>query len=191
MIEFMKNWVITISVCVFFIIAVEAILPSNNLKKYAKFVLGLILIITIINPVIKFINKDLNITSAINLEKYTEDKLYKNTYEEYKYKNIENTCENFEYNLEKECKNKLKEKYKDNNFKVDVKVKYQEDANSFKIVNMSIGVGKEKLVRKVEINTKKPSENKEKLESQLSNDMKNYINSEFKIPFNIISIYKI
>lgn len=191
MIEFMKNWVITISVCVFFIIAVEAILPSNNLKKYAKFVLGLILIITIINPVIKFINKDLNITSAINLEKYTEDKLYKNTYEEYKYKNIENTCENFEYNLEKECKNKLKEKYKDNNFKVDVKVKYQEDANSFKIVNMSIGVGKEKLVRKVEINTKKPSENKEKLESQLSNDIKNYINSEFKIPFNIISIYKI
>lgn len=191
MIEFMKNWVITISVCVFFIIAVEAILPSNDLKKYAKFVLGLILIITIINPVIKFINKDLNITSAINIEKYTEDKLYKNTYEEYKYKNIESTCENFENNLEKECTKKLKEKYKDNNFKVDAKVKYQENTNSFKIVNLNIGVEKEKLVKKVDINTKKPSGNKGNIESQLSNGIKNCINSEFKIPFNIINVYKI
>lgn len=191
MIEFMKNWVVTISVCVFFIIAVEAILPSNDLKKYAKFILGLVLIITIINPIIKFINKDLNITSAINIEEYTKDKLYKNTYEEYKYKNIESTCRNFKYNLEKQCINKLKEKYKENNFKVDVKIKYQEDTGSFKILSMNIGVKKDKLVEKVEINTKKVNGNKGKVEGQLSSDIKNYINSEFKIPFNIISIYKI
>ncbi|WP_138204472.1 stage III sporulation protein AF [Haloimpatiens lingqiaonensis] len=191
MIEFMKNWVITISVCVFFIIAVESILPSNDLKKYAKFVLGLILIITIINPIIKIINGNLNITSAINMDKYTEDKLYKNTYEEYKNKNIESTCKNFEYNLEKQCMNKLKEKYSDNNFKIAVKVKYQEDTNSFKIMSMNVGVKKHKVVEKVVINTKREPKSKEKVEDKLDKEIKNYINKEFEIPINVINIYKI
>nr|WP_307897887.1 stage III sporulation protein AF [Clostridium botulinum] len=31
------------------------ILPNNSIKKYAKFVLGLILITVVINPIIKYL----------------------------------------------------------------------------------------------------------------------------------------
>lgn len=191
MIEFIKNWITSISVCIFFIIAIESILPSNNLKKYAKFVLGLILIITIINPIIKVFNKNVNILNSINIDEYTDKKLYKSTYDEYKYKNIENTVETFKTNLEKECINKLKKKYPDNNFKVDVSVKYIEKNNNFDIESVNIGVEKNKLVKKVEINTSSNFKVKEQVDDILSKDIKNYIKDEFKIPINIINIYKI
>ncbi|MCD3297735.1 stage III sporulation protein AF, partial [Clostridium botulinum] len=50
MIQSIRQWVISIATAIFFITAVEMILPNNSIKKYAKFVLGLILITVVINP---------------------------------------------------------------------------------------------------------------------------------------------
>ena len=41
------------------------ILPDNNMKKYAKFVLGLILIVVIIKPIIKIFEKDFDFNSYL------------------------------------------------------------------------------------------------------------------------------
>ena len=43
MIGELRNWIISICTAVIFITAVEMIMPNNSFKKYAKFVLGLIL----------------------------------------------------------------------------------------------------------------------------------------------------
>ena len=50
MIEGLKVWITSICTAIFFITAVEMILPDDSLKKYAKFVLGLILITVVISP---------------------------------------------------------------------------------------------------------------------------------------------
>ena len=63
MIELLKVWVTNITIAIFFITAVEMILPDNNMKKYAKFVLGLMLIVVIINPIIKIFDKDFDLNS--------------------------------------------------------------------------------------------------------------------------------
>ncbi len=63
LIELLKVWVTNITIAIFFITAVEMILPDNSMKKYAKFVLGLLLIVVIINPIIKIFDKDFNISA--------------------------------------------------------------------------------------------------------------------------------
>jgi stage III sporulation protein AF len=50
MIEFLKNWVLTITTLVLFIVLLEIIVPSGKIKKFINLVSGFILIISIINP---------------------------------------------------------------------------------------------------------------------------------------------
>ena len=52
--EYLNNFVITLVATIIFMTAVEIIAPDNSMKKYIKFVLGLILISVMINPIIKF-----------------------------------------------------------------------------------------------------------------------------------------
>ncbi|WML35311.1 stage III sporulation protein AF [Clostridium sp. OS1-26] len=63
MLQALREWLIGICTAVFFITAVEIILPDNSLKKYAKFVLGLILITVFINPLIKVFDRNFDINT--------------------------------------------------------------------------------------------------------------------------------
>ena len=54
--ETLKGIVTTLTTVLIFISAVELIAPKNKTKKYVSFVLGLILISVILNPIIKFIS---------------------------------------------------------------------------------------------------------------------------------------
>ena len=59
MIKFFLQNAQSVIVAVIFIVIIEMLLPNNSNKKYIKVVSGLYLIITIINPFLKIINKDL------------------------------------------------------------------------------------------------------------------------------------
>ncbi|WP_392486389.1 stage III sporulation protein AF [Haloimpatiens sp. FM7315] len=192
MIEFMKVWVVNISIGVFFILAIEMIMPSNSLKKYVKFILGLILMVIIINPIVKLFNGDIDINALIQKNSYVDKNEYKNSYNEYKYKNIENTSQVFQYNLQNKIMDKLKSKYKDNKFDVKAKIKYDELTNSFLIINLDIGVKKDALIKKIEINKKEDIKKEKKyLNDNFSRDIKNYILLEFDIPIKSVNIYLI
>lgn len=65
MIETLRAWIVNISTVVLFITAVEMLLPDNSLKKYSKFVLGLILITVLINPLIKYLIRILILTYIV------------------------------------------------------------------------------------------------------------------------------
>lgn len=71
MISFLKGWITSVLVTVVFLVIVDTILPSNNMKKYAKFVMGLIIIITLLTPVFKIFNAGGNIEDYI--AKYTKE----------------------------------------------------------------------------------------------------------------------
>ena len=50
--DYINNFVITLVATMIFMTAVEIISPDNSMKKYIKFVLGLILISVMINPIV-------------------------------------------------------------------------------------------------------------------------------------------
>lgn len=66
MISGIKIWLTSVLTTVLFMVIVDMILPSNNIKKYAKFVTGLIVIVTILSPVFKLFNRETNIQESIS-----------------------------------------------------------------------------------------------------------------------------
>jgi len=194
LIEVLKVWVTNITIAIFFITAVEMILPDNNMKKYAKFVLGLMLIVVIINPVIKIFNKDFDFYSYSNkATSYMESSTVVTDIEKYKDINILNTTENFKKNLETQCIINLEEAYPENQYIADIKIVYDDKKAVFNINRIEIEIVDKgvKNIRKIEINTKSVNaSNKNILKGEQGDKIKRLLSSKFKISGNIITVYK-
>ena len=139
MLDGIKSWVITICATLFFITAIEMIIPDNSMKKYSKFVLGLILITVIINPVIKIFNGDFN--TAIytsSLVNSMDDNNSKATIQKYKDENISNTLSNFKENLRLSCEKSLKERFPNNKFQVTIDAYFDKKSELFKLKSVQV-----------------------------------------------------
>ncbi|WP_186430009.1 stage III sporulation protein AF [Clostridium sp. BSD9I1] len=191
--EIIKSWISNICTVVLFITAVEIILPDNSLKKYAKFVLGLILMTVIINPIMKVYDKnfDINVMSS-NVEKAIEIKESKSNMEEYKKNNLNATLETFNSNLKKLSEEKLKEKFKDMDF--EVKVKSDIEHNQVKITSIEAGVKERGIqkIKKVAIESfKSEKENTNENENERFNEVKQFLSKELNIQEKLIKIYQL
>ncbi|AEB75932.1 stage III sporulation protein AF [Clostridium botulinum] len=193
MIQSIRQWVISIATAIFFITAVEMILPNNSIKKYAKFVLGLILITVVINPIIKIFNNDFNVDSYINTAtKYIDIKEHKNDYEKYKKGSIDNTVGVFANNLENLCSKKLKEKYPKDDYTVNAIVSYDDGKEKFNISEIRVGV-KEKSVQKVKkivIDSTREVSNEKIIDRDKSKEIVNFLSSTVDVSKDKIKVYK-
>ena len=52
--EYIKSFIETLVTIIILFSAIELISPNNSMKKYIKFVLGLILIVVMLSPIIDF-----------------------------------------------------------------------------------------------------------------------------------------
>lgn len=196
MIESLRQWLIGICTAVFFITAIEMILPDNSMKKYCKFVLGLILITVFINPLIKIFNKDFDINSytakAIeSFEENTKSEKSLKDFNEYKEKSKADTIEAFESNLKLSCEKNLKEKYPDGNYKVTIKADYDEESNIvyIKNVNVEIQKGSVEKVKKVDVSGKTTSvSNFNEENNEQCNKIKNYLSKELNVSEDVIHV---
>lgn len=75
MINFMKAWCEGIIVAVIIAIIIEMILPENANKKYVKVVIGIYIIFTIINPLVKNLNSNIDFSSVLNYEQESEKQI--------------------------------------------------------------------------------------------------------------------
>lgn len=188
----LRQWVINVCISAFFITAIEIILPDNTLKKYAKFVLGLILIVVISNPLINLFSRDnSNIKEAIMsnanaLNNLTESKKS----DEYKKKNIELTLKNFEANIQNNCLSTLKSKFPEYDFIVQAKVLYENSKYSIK--NLDIGVKDKRVeaVKKVEIKTNSNNADN-KVYDKTHSEIAQFLSKELNINKETITLYKI
>jgi stage III sporulation protein AF len=194
MIGELRNWIISICTAVIFITAVEMIMPNNSFKKYAKFVLGLILITILVNPIIQIFNKGFNIDEYTNKAiKYIDDKDYEKNYSKYKDNSMSKTMSTFKLNLEKIVEDKLKERFPNNSYNIEAAVAYNDKNDSVYIQNIKVGVkdGKIAIVKKVDISTKGNVENTtQSLDDEKSRLMKDYLSKELKVSSSSIEIYK-
>lgn len=196
MLQWLKEWITNIAVAVFFITAIEMLLPKNNIKKYGKFVLGLILITVILNPIIKIFNKDYNISQyADKATASFNNAEYKNDFDKYKKKNREETLNNFKANLQNQTKKKLEEKFPENKYEVNVEIAYDEKKDNLQIKSMDVGVKGNKIekikkVNKINIgNNENEKEDKKTFEGE--GKIKQFISNEFKVSSGVIKVYKL
>ncbi|MEW9093696.1 MAG: stage III sporulation protein AF [Clostridiaceae bacterium] len=193
MIDILREWIINIASLILFITAVEMLLPNNSLKKYSKFVLGLILMTVLINPIIKIFNRNFNISVySQNISRVIYDEEKVDSIEKYKEESLKNTVKNFQTNLEQIIGDKLKDEFKGLNTKIEVQAEYSDKDNNFNIKDIKIGIkdGKVEKVKKVEVSIgEKTLEEKEK--DKLHDDIKSYLSKELKVEESIITVYKL
>ncbi|MGK0466264.1 stage III sporulation protein AF [Clostridium sp.] len=195
MIEVLKVWVTNITIAVFFITAVEMILPDNNMKKYAKFVLGLMLIVVIINPVIKIFDKNFDLYSYSNKAvSYMESSTSATDIKKYKDINIIKTSDNFKNNLEKECIIDLQEAFPENKYNADIEIMYDDKISQFNINKVEIGIveGGVRNISEIKIDTKSVNASKRNiLEGEEGDKIKSRLSSKFQISKDVITVYKL
>ncbi len=190
--EYLNNFIITLVATMIFMTAIEIISPDNSMKKYIKFVLGLILISVMINPIIKFFTGGEQ--EVINRIKRYEDMLNLGVTNEGESKEvIEKQKEAFKSNLNSNCDNLLKEKFSDKDFKSDIKCNINLSDMTYSIDSLEVGVRENgiRLVDKIRINVNDESEeavsNNEKIDNE--EEIKNYLSELFKIPIEKIKLY--
>lgn len=190
--ELLNKFVITLVTTLIFMTAVELIAPDNSMKKYLKFVLGLILITVILNPIL---------TIILNGEQELKD-VISGYEEEYNVNRKDNESteniikikeDSFKDNFNKNCESMLKQEFKDLEFKCNVDCVVDFNDNDFTINKLSIQI-KDKKVKKVEkidkvdINSKKDKKDTVNKEYK---DVVKFISKELNIDENKINIYKI
>ncbi|APC41017.1 stage III sporulation protein AF [Clostridium estertheticum] len=195
MIELLKVWVTNITIAIFFITAVEMILPDNNMKKYAKFVLGLMLIVVIIKPIIKIFDKNFDLNSYSNkATSYIEGSTQPSDMKKYKDINIVNTTENFKKNLQKECITNLEQTYPENKYNADVDVVYDSKNGVFNINRVKIDVVDSGVqsIKSIKIDTQSvDASNNNVLTNTQGKQIKKFLSNKLKISDDVITVYKV
>lgn len=195
MIEGLKIWIINICTAIFFITAVEMLLPDDSLKKYAKFVLGLILITVVISPIIKFINRDFNINNyANNVTSFMNNKSYEKKVINYKDENLKNTLAAFKTNVQITCEKELKNKFPYGDYTVLLEAQYEKTKENFVIKSVKVGIKDNGVakIKKVDINLNNTKVSDiENVSDNETIKIIDYLSTNLNISKNIISVYKL
>lgn len=189
--EYINNFVITLVATMIFMTAVDIISPDNSMKKYIKFVLGLILISVMINPIIKFFTGGEQ--ELVNTIKNYENMFYEGITSENENDVSKNQIESFKNNLNSNCNSLLKEEFSDKDFKSNVECEIDLQSMTYNIESLEVGIKENgiKIVDSIKININEESEqaisNDEKVEN--AEEIKNYLSEVFKIPTEKIKLY--
>lgn len=170
------------------------ILPSNNLKKYSRFVLGLILMTVLMSPILKLFDKNFDINTYLQTASSSiESKSNTANLEKYKDSSLQDTVNAFKTNLQTSIEKQLKQKYLDKQFKVEVSATFDDQTDNFNISKVKVGVmdGNVEKIKKVVI-----GDNSNLVSSDANADdatsisMKQYLGSQLSLDTSKIQIYK-
>lgn len=192
--EALKKFVITLVTVLIFMSAVEMIAPSK-MKKYIKFVLGLILITIILNPILQIVEGgEKNFTDVINNyeQAFSKDRDTAN-FDSIDALSKSNTDDGrkkaFVANFNKNCDNILKNNFKDMNFKseVDCDVDFSKVAINVKKLRIGVSSNKINKIKKIII-SKGADENNEEKNAEYS-EIADFASNELNIPKEKIEVY--
>lgn len=191
--EYINNFVITLVATMIFMTAVEIISPDNSMKKYIKFVLGLILISVMINPIVKFFTGGEQ--ELVNTIKNYESIFYEGKTNENEDSIRKSQIESFKNNLNSNCDNLLKEEFKEKDFKSNVECEIDLENMTYSIESLEVGVKDEgiKLVDSIKIDINEESEETVSKDGVVENEdeIKSYLSENFKISKEKIKLYSI
>lgn len=190
--EELKEFVITLVTMLILMTAVELIAPDNNMKKYLKFVLGLIFIAIMLSPIISVFTKgEENI--SIQIQKYID--LSENQSIEVNKEYNNNSQNTFKKNLEENCNRILKEKFDNNEFSSEIDCEVDMDNIKYSINTVKVGVKNKDVskIQKIIINTKEDSQSvysqEDKVEKE--DEIVSYLSEVLNVSKDKIKVYKV
>ncbi|WP_260284670.1 stage III sporulation protein AF [Peribacillus aracenensis] len=169
--SFLAGWVSNIIIFVLLATVIDMLLPNSALQKYAKMVIGLLLIAIIITPILGLFNMDFDdILTAATSEFKDQEKKDLGNLTEMKKKEIQATqgayiLKQMAVDLQAEVEEELMVDYNMKISSIDVGVKNEEEPGVDDLQNITISLekaeGKEnseiEAVAKVDINADGPS----------------------------------
>ena len=187
--EYIKNFIIILVTTIIFITAVEIIAPDKPIKKYIKFVLNLLLVSVLLNPIVYIFTKGEIVRS---IDKY-EQMLSQGTTASDSKIIAEGREDAFKENLNKNCTKLLQDEFKDKKFDCEVICTVDLGEMTYDIEKVNVGVkdNKIKLIDKINIDTSKSTEvmsSNEEIED--SDEIMNYLTEKLSISREKIDIYK-
>ena len=190
--EYIKSFIETLVTIIILFSAIELISPNNSMKKYIKFVLGLILIVVMLNPIIDFFTEgEDKIVSTI---KEYEGILSTDTETSSDVAASNEVEDVFIENLNKNSATELAEKFPDYKFVCDIDCNIDLNNFSYDISHAKISISTNKIqevekIEKVEIS------NDNKTNSQAYSDdeqeILSYVSNMLGISENKIEIYTV
>ena len=190
--EYIKSFIETLVTIIILFSAIELISPNNSMKKYIKFVLGLILIVVMLNPIIDFFTEgEDKIVSTI---KEYENILSKDTKTSSDVA-VSNEVEDvFAENLNKNSANELAEAFPDYTFVCNIDCNIDLSNYSYNISHAKIGISTNKIqdvekVEKVEISN--DNESNSKIYSNDEQKIVSYVSSMLGISADKIEVYTV
>lgn len=190
--EYIKSFIETLVTIIILFSAIELISPNNSMKKYIKFVLGLILIVVMLNPIIDFFTEgEDKIVSTI---KEYEGILSTDTETSSDVAASNEVEDVFIENLNKNSATELAEKFPDYKFVCDIDCNIDLNNFSYDISHAKISISTNKIqevekIEKVEIS------NDNKTNSQAYSDYEqkilSYVSNMLGISEDKIEIYTV
>ncbi len=177
MLSFLVSWAEQLIIALMIIILIEMIIPNNSYRKYIKIVLGIFIIYVIFSPIIKGDIANVNIEEEISKQVKSSNISIssKNNTIDYN-KQIENTYkEKFKQNLISELKEKG---YETKDIELDIKYESENiTTNKLKLIIYKSKQNKNINIEKVKISEEKQEINKEELE-KIKQEISNTYNIE-------------
>ena len=190
--EEIKGFVITLVTMLILMTAIEFIAPDNNMKKYLKFVLGLILISVMLSPIISLFSKGEE-SISLQVQKYIE--LSENESAEVS-KDYKSDSENvFKENLDQNCNRLLKEKFTDKEFVSNIDCEVDMNNINYSIDKVQVGVKNKDVskIQKIIINTQKDSKSVSSQDEKVNNEDEiiSYLAEALNVSKDKIEVYKV
>ena len=176
--EYIKSFIETLVTIIILFSAIELISPNNSMKKYIKFVLGLILIVVMLNPIIDFFTEGKD--KIVSTIKEYEGILSTDTETSSDVAASNEVEDVFIENLNKNSATELAEKFPDYKFVFDIDCNIDLNNFSYDISHAKISISTNKIqevekIEKVEIsndnktNSQAYSDDEQKILSYVSN----------------------
>lgn len=182
MVEFLVSWAEQIIIALIIIIMLEMIIPNSSYIKYVKIILGIFVLYVVFNPLIKNKGTNFNIeqeiqkqTNQINTIKTPTNAINYNNQIESMYK------QKFKENIT----NKLYEKGYEIK-KIAMDIRYQDD--DIKTNKLELKISKVEKNKNIKINKVKISEEKEEIDNQELEQIKQEISNEYSIDISKIFV---
>ena len=190
--EYIKSFIETLVTIIILFSAIELISPNNSMKKYIKFVLGLIVIVVMLNPIIDFFTEgEDKIVSTI---KEYESILSTDTETSSDVAASNEVEDVFIENLNKNSATELAEKFPDYKFVCDIDCNIDLNNFSYDISHAKISISTNKIqevekIEKVEIS----NDNKTNSQAYSDDEQKilSYVSNMLGISENKIEIYTV
>lgn len=182
--EEIKGFVIILVSTIILMSAVELVGPDNNMKKYIKFVMGLILISVIINPIIKFCTSGQEIIST-KIKDYQKEFNKNESVETFGIDKQSLQEEEFKKNFNNNCNLILSEKYPDKDFESKIDGKVDFDLMKFNVNKLNVLV-KDNNIKQIEEIVIGKEHNEENDDFLIQ--VKKYLSDETKIDEDKIEI---